>query len=206
MIYMETPRLRLRDWEETDLEPFRRLNADEEVMAYFPKTLSTEETNAFYKSIVSEFKECGFGLYAVEVKESKAFIGFIGFHRATFEADFTPCIEIGWRLKQEAWGKGYATEGAEACLQYGFNKLGLRDVYSFTADVNAPSKNVMIKLGMSFIKTFDHPNVEEGSPLNKHVLFHINHKSHVHLDQKKTVLRKERIIPPFQGTVSSSIH
>lgn len=174
MIYFETSRLQLRDWEETDLEPFRRLNADDEVMSYFPKTLSNEETNAFYQSIVSEFKEYGFGLYAVELKENKQFIGFIGFHRATFEADFTPCIEIGWRLKKEAWGKGYATEGAKACLQYGFNQLGLTDVYSFTAEVNTPSKNVMIKIGMSFMNTFDHPRVEENSPLKKHVLYHIS--------------------------------
>ncbi|MUT64899.1 GNAT family N-acetyltransferase [Paenibacillus sp. NEAU-GSW1] len=172
MIYLETARLQLRDWEETDIEPFSRLNADEEVMKYFPKTLSTEETKVFYESIVSEFKECGFGLYAVEIKESKEFIGFIGFHRANFEADFTPCIEIGWRLKQEAWGKGYATEGAKACLQYGFDKLGFTDVYSFTADVNAPSKSVMTKIGMSFLKTFNHPKVDRNSPLYRHVLFH----------------------------------
>lgn len=176
MIYLETSRLQLRDWEETDLESFSRLNADEQVMKYFPKTLSAEETNVFYKSIISEFKEYGFGLYAVEVKENKEFIGFIGFHRATLEADFTPCIEIGWRLKREAWGKGYATEGAAACLQYGFNKLGFNDVYSFTADVNNPSKKVMIKIGMSFIKIFSHPNVEKDSPLNKHVLFRIKQK------------------------------
>ncbi|WP_248926227.1 GNAT family N-acetyltransferase [Paenibacillus hamazuiensis] len=177
MIYFETSRLRLRDWEETDLEPFRRLNADERVMKYFPKTLSTEETNAFYKSIISEFEECGFGLYAVEVKENKEFIGFIGFRRATFEADFTPCIEIGWRLKKEAWGKGYATEGAAACLQYGFNELGFHEVFSFTADINEPSKKVMIKIGMNFIKMFGHPRVEKDSPLNKHVLFHIQQNS-----------------------------
>lgn len=176
MIYLETSRLRLRDWEETDLEPFSRLNADEEVMKYFTKTLSTEETNTFYQSIISEFKECGFGLYAVEIKENKEFIGFIGFHRATFEADFTPCVEIGWRLKKEAWGKGYATEGAAACLQFGFTELGFRDVYSFTADINKPSKNVMRKIGMNFIKTFDYPKFEEDSPLKKHVLFHIDQK------------------------------
>ncbi|AZS14350.1 GNAT family N-acetyltransferase [Paenibacillus lutimineralis] len=174
MIYLETSRLLLRDWEENDLVPFSRLNADEQVMKYFPKTLSTEETNGFYQSIIAELKECGFGFYAVEVKENKDFIGFIGFHRATFESDFTPCIEIGWRLKKEAWGKGYATEGAAACLQYGFNNLGFNDVYSFTADVNTPSKNVMIKIGMSFIKMFHHPKVEKDSPLNKHVLFHIS--------------------------------
>lgn len=174
MIYIETSRLRLRDWEEGDLKPFIELNADEKVMTYFPKTLSTEETMLFYKTIVSEFKECGFGLYAVELKRNKEFIGFIGFHRATFEADFTPCIEIGWRLKKEAWGKGYATEGAKACLKYGFNTLNFNNVYSFTADVNKPSINVMIKIGMRFIKTFNHPKVEKSSLLNKHVLFYIN--------------------------------
>ncbi len=176
MIYLETSRLRFRDWEETDLEPFSRLNADEEVMKYFTKTLSTEETNAFHQSIISEFKECGFGLYAVEIKENKEFIGFIGFHRATFEADFTPCVEIGWRLKKEALGKGYATEGAAACLQFGFTELGFSDVYSFTADINKPSKNVMRKIGMNFIKTFDYPKFEGDSPLKKHVLFHIDQK------------------------------
>ncbi|MBY0121652.1 GNAT family N-acetyltransferase [Bacillus sp. S/N-304-OC-R1] len=176
MIYLETSRLLMRDWEETDLEPFCRLNADEKVMTYFPKSLSIDETYMFYKSILSEFKECGFGLYAVELKENKEFIGFIGFHRATFEAEFTPCIEIGWRLKKEVWGKGYATEGAAACLQYGFNELGFSDVYSFTADINEPSKNVMNKIGMNFIKTFNHPKVNRDSPLNKHVLFHINIK------------------------------
>jgi RimJ/RimL family protein N-acetyltransferase len=174
MIYLETSRLRLRDWEDTDLEPFSALNADEEVMRYFPKTLSIEETNVLYQAILAEFKQYGFGLYAVEVKENKEFIGLIGFHRATFEADFTPCIEIGWRLKKEAWGKGYATEGAEACLQYGFNKLGFKDVYSFTADINQPSRKVMRKIGMNFVKTFNHPKVEISSPLYKHVLYHIN--------------------------------
>lgn len=174
MIYLETSRLRLRDWEETDLYPFSQLNADEKVMMYFPKTLSSGETNAFYKTIISEIKECGFGLYAVEEKRNKEFIGFIGFHRATFESDFTPCIEIGWRLKKEAWGKGYATEGATACLQYGFTELNFNDVYSFTAYTNKPSKNVMRKIGMNFIKTFDHPKVEQVSPLKKHVLFHIS--------------------------------
>ncbi|MGN7410238.1 GNAT family N-acetyltransferase [Sporosarcina sp. SAFN-010] len=176
MIYLETARLILRDWKETDLEPFRRLNEDEEVMTYFPASLTYEETNAFYQAIISEIKECGFGLYAVEEKTNREFIGLIGFHRATFDADFTPCIEIGWRLKKEAWGKGYATEGAAACLEYGFTELNFTDVYSFTANINQPSKNVMRKIGMNFIGNFDHPKVKEGSSLKKHVLFHINRK------------------------------
>ncbi|OCT11350.1 GNAT family acetyltransferase [Paenibacillus pectinilyticus] len=178
MIHIETARLLLRDWQASDLEPFCRLNADAKVMRYFPKTLTTDETITFYEAIVSELKACGFGFYALEIKETQAFIGFIGFHKATFESDFTPCIEIGWRLKQEAWGKGYATEGAKACLQHGFTKLGLRDVYSFTADVNEPSKKVMMNIGMRFVKVFNHPKVEESSSLYKHVLYHSNRDSY----------------------------
>lgn len=105
MIYIETSRLKLRDWEETDIVPFAELNADENVRRYFPKTLSTEETKAFYTLIVDKIKENGYGLFAVEEKETNEFLGFIGFHRATFEADFTPCIEIGWRLKKSGLGK-----------------------------------------------------------------------------------------------------
>ncbi|RKN77136.1 GNAT family N-acetyltransferase [Paenibacillus ginsengarvi] len=173
MIHIETPRLRLRDWEQSDLEPFCRMNADKHVMRYFPKTLSPEETKAFYNAITAEFQECGFGFYAVEVKESSEFIGFIGFHRPAFEADFTPCIEIGWRLKQEAWGNGYATEGAAACLRHGFAELGFGEVYSFTAELNEPSQKVMKRIGMSFVKSFEHPKVEKASPLCRHVLFRI---------------------------------
>jgi len=176
MIYLETSRLQLRDWKEDDLEPFCRLNADAEVMRYFPKTMSAEETAALQRTFVSELNECGFGRYAVQLKESERFIGFIGFHRAAFEADFTPCIEIGWRLDKAAWGKGYATEGAAACLHYGWEQLGFSDVYSFTAVLNAPSENVMKKIGMQFVKTFNHPKVDPTSPLYPHVLYHTSRK------------------------------
>lgn len=171
MIYIVTSRLRLRDWKKADLEVFWRLNADEEVMQFFPKILSNEETNVFFEAIQAELIEEGFGLYAVEVKENNEFIGFVGFHRAKFDADFTPCIEIGWRLKREAWGKGYATEGATACLEYGFSELGFKEVYSFTAEINKPSQNVMKKIGMSYVNSFSHPKVDKNSPLYKHVLY-----------------------------------
>ncbi|WP_260411201.1 GNAT family N-acetyltransferase [Cohnella xylanilytica] len=172
-IYAETSRLRLRDWSDADLEPFARMNADAEVMRYFPATMSGEATRAFYESILRDFREDGFGFYAAEEKESGEFIGFIGLRRVTFEADFTPCVEIGWRLRRESWGRGYATEGAEACLELGFGELGLPEIYSFTAEVNQPSWNVMRKIGMSFVGTFDHPRVSADSPLCKHVLYRI---------------------------------
>lgn len=174
MIHIETPRLRLRDWQEQDFAPFRHMNADEAVMRYFPRTLSHNESDKMYRVIQEECRQYGYGLYAVELKETANFIGFIGFHRAVFDADFTPCTEIGWRLIKESWGKGYATEGAAACLTHGFDNLGFQDVYSFTAALNTPSQNVMVKIGMDYVKHFDHPRVEDDSPLKKHVLYHVS--------------------------------
>ena len=171
MIYFETKRLIFRDWKEQDLNEFRIMNKDPRVMKYFPKTLTNEETDDFYHRIQDEFRTYGYGLYAVETKHNNDFIGFIGFHRATFTSQFTPCIEIGWRLKYDSWGNGYATEGAKACLNYGFHSLGFDQVYSFTAAINHPSENVMKKIGMSKIMEFEHPNVAKNHPLRSHVLY-----------------------------------
>jgi ribosomal-protein-alanine N-acetyltransferase len=171
MIYFETERLNLRDWKETDLQAFRLMNKDKRVMEFLPGILSDRETDSFYTGIKDEFLEFGYGLFAAEVKGGSEFIGYIGFHRATFEASFTPCIEIGWRLKFEAWGRGYATEGAKACLRYGFDTLDLERVYSFTSKQNSRSENVMKKIGMSKITEFDHPKLDESSVLRRHVLY-----------------------------------
>ena len=176
MIYIETDRLILRDWKGSDLEPFRKLNSDEKVMKYFTNILSYEQTDKFYNAIIKELRDCGFGLYAVEVKKNKEFIGFIGFHKATFSSDFTPCIEIGWRLKKEFWGRGYATEGAKACLSYGFKKLGLEEIYSFTSKINKPSENIMKKIGMNYMKDFNHPKIDSDNKLCRHVLYNIKKK------------------------------
>lgn len=173
MIYFESPRLLFLDWKAEDLPAFRAMNADPAVMRYFPKPLQSAETDAFYERICAEIRTECYGLYAVEVKESGEFIGFIGFHEATFPAPFTPCLEIGWRLKASAWGKGYATEGATACLRYGFDALHLKEVVSFTAKINVPSEKVMRKIGMVKTGEFDHPNVEKDSPLRCHVLYKI---------------------------------
>lgn len=176
MVYFETQRLVFRDWKEQDLNEFRIMNKDSRVMKYFAKTLTEEETDGFYNRIQEEFKNYGYGLYAVETKHNKEFIGFIGFHWANFVSQFTPCIEIGWRLKYDAWGNGYATEGAKACLKYGLEILKFNKVYSFTSKINLPSENVMKKIGMVKVMEFEHPNIMEGSPLRQHLLYSIDLK------------------------------
>lgn len=177
MIYFETQRLIFRDWNKQDLNEFRIMNMDSRVMEYFAKTLTEEETDRFYNVIQDEFSNYGYGLYAVETKHNNSFIGFIGFHWAHFNAQFTPCVEIGWRLKYEACGNGFATEGAEACIKYGVETLGFDKIYSFTSKINVQSENVMKKIGMIKVMEFEHPNIIEGSPLKKHVLYAIDSNS-----------------------------
>ena len=168
---LETPRLLLRGWRDDDREPFAALNAAERVMEYFPHLLSRAESDAFVDRIVAEWVECGWGLYAVELRDEGRFIGYVGLHCATFEASFTPCVEIGWRLAADAWGRGYAAEAARAVLHDAFGRLGLRRVYSFTAAVNGRSERVMQRLGMRRLGEFDHPALSVGHPLLRHVLY-----------------------------------
>lgn len=167
----ETKRLLLRPWQKRDLEPFIKMNQDAEVMRYFPDILEAEQTKQFYERILQEFSEYGYGLYAAEEKCSGDFIGFIGFHWARLDVDFCPCIEIGWRLDKHYWGKGYASEGAGACLKHGFDNLHFDKVYSFTAVDNKASQRVMQKIGMKPECCFDHPGIEEGHPLRPHVCY-----------------------------------
>ncbi|ULQ60435.1 GNAT family N-acetyltransferase [Brucepastera parasyntrophica] len=176
---IETPRLALRHWKESDMVPFIRMNADTEVMRYFPEPYEEDRTRCFYDAIITEFSDYGYGLYAAEEKNSGGFIGFIGFHRANFKAAFCPCIEIGWRLDKSFWNRGYAAEGANACLKYGFEYLGFDRVYSFTAVENLPSQRVMQKIGMRLEQYFDHPDVQDGHPLKPHVCYTITKKDMV---------------------------
>lgn len=169
--YIETPRLILRDWQEKDIEPFARMNADRQVMEYFLKRLDYKETCDFYRRIINEFADCGFGLYVVEEKACGAFIGYVGFHHIGFDVDFAPGVEIGWRLRAESWGKGFATEAASACLEYGRNVLGLDEVYSFTSLSNKRSERVMQKIGMLRVGEFGHPLVNPAHALYMHVLY-----------------------------------
>lgn len=172
---IQTNRLGLRLWAEADIPPFIEMNRDANVMRYFPALLTEDETHAMVQRIQTGFADNGFGLYAVEVKHTNEFIGFTGFSIPRFESFFTPCIEIGWRLKHAAWGCGYATEAAKACLQYGFNTLGFDKVYSFTAKVNTPSENVMKKAGMIKAGEFNHPSIPSHSPVCLHVLYVTHH-------------------------------
>lgn len=175
--YFETPRLILRDWKTQDLPAFARLNDDERVMEYFLKKLSYTETVEFYNRIQDEFRTYGLGLYAVEEKMTHAFIGYVGLHHVTFDVDFTPSIEIGWRLLPEFWDKGYATEAAAACLDYAKNELKLKEIVSFTSLLNKRSERVMQKIGMARIKEFNHPLVDPNHPLYRHVLYRLNYET-----------------------------
>jgi RimJ/RimL family protein N-acetyltransferase len=172
-VALRTERLTLRPWRQTDREPFARLNADPNVMRYFPSCLSKEKSDSLARVIQAHIEEHGWGLWAVEIDGISPFAGFIGLARPAFASHFTPCVEVGWRLAAEHWGHGYATEGARAALAFAFGALDLNEVVSFTADVNLPSRRVMERLGMTRdpADDFDHPRVPAGHPFRRHVLF-----------------------------------
>lgn len=168
-----TERLILRKWCDNDIEPFVQMNSDPQVMRYFPAVMNRDQTLQAVDRIKQHFDDYGYGWFAVDLKSNGEFIGFIGFSHPRFESYFTPCVEIGWRLKAEHWGKGLATEGAIGCLQYGFETLNFERVYSFTAIPNIPSVTVMKKIGMKHIGEFKHPMLSEDSPLSNHILYEI---------------------------------
>ena len=172
--YIETERLILRSWRMTDRAVFAEINSNNKVMKYFPKPLSIEESNGFVDRINSEFEETGFGLYAVEIKETDEFIGYVGFHRFAFDVPFSPGWEIGWRISDKFWNKGYATEAAMACIKYAQEKKLCNRLYSFTAVPNIASENVMKRIGMSFEGLFMHPALAEGHWLKEHKLYSLD--------------------------------
>ncbi len=170
MIYVEPERLILRSWEPKDLPLFADMNKDYRVMRYFPAILSDVETEDFHNRIQDEFTRKGWGLYAVELKFTGEFIGYVGLHEIGFDADFTPGIEIGWRLAADYHNQGYASEAAKVVLKLA-KELGIDCLYSFTAKINIPSERVMQKIGMTKIGEFDHPKLSKDSPLLTHVLY-----------------------------------
>ncbi len=163
-VELNTERLLLRRWREADREPFARMNADPHVMEYFPAPLTRAESDALVDRIEAHFADRGWGPYAAELRATGAFVGFIGLSVPVFRAHFTPCVEIGWRLAAEHWGKGLATEGARAVLDYAFTELRLPEVVSFTTVANLRSRRVMEKLGMTHdpADEFDLPGLPKG--------------------------------------------
>ena len=170
---LETKRLVLRHWLDEDLESWVAMNRDPEVMEFFPSMLSREDGLAMAERIQRNLEESDRGLWAVEVKGGERFIGFVGLSIQDLGLDFTPCTEVGWRLKRSAWGQGYATEAAKAALRYGLVQLDLEVIYSFTAATNLRSQAVMERIGLHARPdlAFIHPRVAPGSPLSPHVTY-----------------------------------
>jgi ribosomal-protein-alanine N-acetyltransferase len=177
---LRTDRLLLRQWRPEDREPFAVMNADPEVMRHFPARLAREESDALAARAEALLTTHGWGLWAVEALDGAgessggSFAGFIGLAVPSFEAHFTPAVEVGWRLAQPFWGHGYATEGARAALTYAFVELELQAVVSFTAVANDRSRRVMERLCMTHdpADDFDHPRLP-GSPVERHVLYRL---------------------------------
>ena len=178
-IHLQTPRLILRQWQDSDAAPFIQMCADPEVMRYFLNPLTEQQSLAFMQRIQNFIATHGWGLFAVELKSSGEFIGFIGLHQHLEHYDFAPCIEIGWRLAKQYWHNDYATEGSKAVLDYAFRELQLDNVVSFTTVLNTPSEKVMQKIGLSKVKTFAHPLVPADHPLLMHVLYQIDRQSYL---------------------------
>lgn len=168
---LETSRLILRRWRDTDVAPFAIMNSDPQVMQHFPNLLTYEQNAQMVERIEAHFIEHGFGLWAVELKQTGQFAGFIGLAVPRFEAAFTPCVEIGWRPGVSFWNRGYATEGAHAALKHGFTQCRLKEIVSFTVPANIASRRVMEKIGMSHVDDFDHPALAKNDPLRRHVLY-----------------------------------
>jgi RimJ/RimL family protein N-acetyltransferase len=168
---LPTARLVLRQWRDSDLEPFAGLNADPDVMRYFERPMSREESDIFVHSIRETIERQGWGLWAVGVTDGSPFIGFVGLNTPRFDAPFMPAVEVGWRLAREHWGHGHATEAARAAIAFGFDELNLDEIVSFTAPANERSRRVMERLGMTHDPRddFDHPRAP--ARLNPHVLY-----------------------------------
>ena len=171
-MHLETDHLLLRRWRPEDRAPFAAMNTDPEVMEHFPARLTRAESDAFVDRIEAGFAEHGFGLWALEVRGTGEFIGFTGLSVPSFEAHFTPAVEIGWRLARPAWGHGYASEAARRALATGFDGYQLPEVVSFTAVPNVRSQAVMRRIGMTHdpADDFDHPSLP-GHRLQRHVLY-----------------------------------
>lgn len=175
-IILRSERLILRPWRDSDLPAIARMHADPRVMEFMPSLLDRVASDAMVSRLQARIETEGFGFWAVTAIDVADFIGFIGLNRPSFAAAFMPCVEIGWRLAYEFWGRGYATEGAQMALRFAFEELELPEVVSFTAIINERSQRVMQRLGMQHFRAedFDHPVLPAGDRLRRHVLYRLS--------------------------------
>ena len=166
----------MRRWGETDGAVLAEMSSDPVVREHFPRLYTPEECQKMVEFIETEFDERGFGLWALERKDSGEFIGYTGLHQVPFEAPFTPAVEIGWRLRQVAWGQGVATEAVQRALRFGLAEEGLEEIVSFTIPANARSEAVMQRAGMSrdHEADFDHPNLLNDPRTCRHLLYRLS--------------------------------
>jgi len=175
IIELETSRLRLRQWRESDRAPFAAMNADPGVMEFFLSPQSREASDASIAMWQSQLADQGWSNWAVELAGSGQFIGFTGLSVPRRILPFSPCVEIGWRLARAHWGKGYATEGARAALRAGFERFGLEEIVSFTSIGNLRSRAVMERIGMKNAnRDFEHPGIPQGHVLRPHCLYRLS--------------------------------
>ncbi|MCH2190964.1 MAG: GNAT family N-acetyltransferase [Gammaproteobacteria bacterium] len=168
---IDTKRLIIRPWLQEDKKPFRKMSADMEVMKYFPNTLSSSEADELIDRLSVLIKKKGFGVCALECKQTNEFAGCVGLHDIHADFHFAPATEILWRLRPKFWGKGYASEAAHACLKFGFQELGLDEIIAYTTWNNVPSQNLMKRLGMKYSASFMHPQLAIEHNLCNHVLY-----------------------------------
>ena len=172
---LETDRLLLRSWTESDSDAFAKINSDPIVMQHFPSVYSRERSDQMMQICNLEIEKYGYSFWAIERKDTNGLVGFTGLHNFVGELDFSPCVEIGWRLAHAQWGRGYATEAAMECLRLGFCDFNLESIYSFTTLSNTRSRSVMRKIGMADTRSnFRHPKVPIESGLQEHCLYKIS--------------------------------
>ena len=194
---LRTPRLMLRSWRDQDLPPFAALNADPAVRRWFPSVLTHAESDAQAARLRLHDEEHGYTFWAVEVPGVAPFVGFVGLFMVRFEAPFTPAVEIGWRLAQAYWGRGYATEAAEAALAHAYGPLGPDEVVAFTVPGNSASRRLMEKIGMRHdpADDFDHPDLPEGHAMRRHVLYRATRPSLPLPADRPTAVPLPRAVP-----------
>jgi RimJ/RimL family protein N-acetyltransferase len=164
-------RLGFRNWNIKDIDPMFELNSDKQVMEFFPTMPTKHQTIEFIERMRNQYDDSGFCYFAVDMLTNHKFIGFIGLSKQTYNADFTPCIDIGWRIKSSEWNKGLATEGAKRCLDYALNDLKIEYVYSVAPKLNVKSEHIMKKIGMKKQYEFEHPLLTNDERLKMCVLY-----------------------------------